>query len=416
MAEKNSLLIIGKVWPEPDSSAAGTRMMQIIHIFLTKGFEITFASTSTPGDYSVKLEELGVKQELVHLNDSSFDDFMSKLNPDYVMFDRFMIEEQFGWRVAKHCPDAVRILDTVDLHCLRSARQKAWKLSETFHPDHLLSEDVAKREIASILRCDLSLLISEIEMDFLKRIMNLNSDLLHYLPFLFQPIDHNYTTTLPSFEERAHFVTIGNFRHQPNWNAVLWLKEEIWPLIRKKEPTAELRIYGSYPSQKVFQLNNERDGFLVKGRAKSALNVIQNSKVLLAPLRFGAGLKGKLVDAMLAGTPTVTTDIGAEGMAGQLEWNGGIENDAESFATAAVEIYNNPKVWTSFQSNGFEIVNQRFAESNFRNDFIEKVQAIELSLSKHREKNFIGSMLMHHTMASTKYMSLWIEQKNKNNS
>lgn len=413
MADKNSLLIIGKVWPEPNSSAAGARMMQIIHVFLNEGFDITFASASAQSDHSVNLESLGVTLKKVQLNHSSFDEFVIQLNPGYVIFDRFMTEEQFGWRVAEHCPGAVRILDTVDLHCLRSAREKALKSSNEFDPDHLLSEEVAKREVASIFRCDLSLIISEIEINLLKTVVKLNSGLIHYLPFLLHPVRQDSTKKLPGYKQREHFVTIGNFLHHPNWDAVLWLKEELWPLIRKKEPKAELHVYGSYPSQKVFQLHNERDGFLVKGRAKNALHVIQNSRVLLAPLRFGAGLKGKLVDAMLAGTPTVTTDLGAEGMAGELAWNGKIENDAESFADAAVEIYNNPGTWKVFQSNGFEIVNKRFAEDSLKKDFIQRIYAIRSGLKEHRELNFIGSMLMHHTMKSTKYMSLWIEEKNR---
>src|SRR5690625_7127154 len=93
---------------------------------------------------------------------------------------------------------------------------------------------------------------------------------------------------------------------------------EIWPFIRKHVPDSRFHIIGSYPSQRVLQLHNEREGLLVHGRAGSAQEVVQKAKVLLAPLRFGAGLKGKLLDAMRWGTPTVTTEIGAEGMA----WKG----------------------------------------------------------------------------------------------
>jgi hypothetical protein len=84
-----------------------------------------------------------------------------------------MIEEQFGWRVAENCPKAIRLLDTEDLHCLRTARQKAFKENRAFALNDLLSEEVAKREIASILRCDLSFIISEFEMTILKEVFKL---------------------------------------------------------------------------------------------------------------------------------------------------------------------------------------------------------------------------------------------------
>lgn len=93
-----------------------------------------------------------------------------------------MIEEQFGWRVIESCPKAIRVLDTEDLHCLRTARQKAFKEKRAFELPDLLSEEVAKREIASILRCDLSLIISEFEMNVLKDVLELMK-ICFYLPF-----------------------------------------------------------------------------------------------------------------------------------------------------------------------------------------------------------------------------------------
>jgi len=119
----NQLLIIGYVWPEPVSSAAGRRMIELIEVFKTQKFQITFASPATQGVYAVNLEAIGVNQVVIELNNKSFDNFIKDLQPDIVLFDRFMMEEQFGWRVAENCPDAFRILDTEDLHCLRKARQ-----------------------------------------------------------------------------------------------------------------------------------------------------------------------------------------------------------------------------------------------------------------------------------------------------
>lgn len=113
------LLVIGYVWPEPDSSAAGSRMMQLIEILQNQNYQVTYASPALETDHMADLSMLGIEKVSIELNKSSFDDFVKKLNPDIVLFDRFMMEEQFSWRVDKQCPEAVKILETVDLHCLR---------------------------------------------------------------------------------------------------------------------------------------------------------------------------------------------------------------------------------------------------------------------------------------------------------
>ena len=408
-----SLLIIGFVWPEPNSSAAGGRMLQLISLFQKQGFAVTFASPAQDSDFMIDLAELEVDKKAIVLNSESFDAFAQQLNPTVVLFDRFMMEEQFGWRVAEYCPNAIRILDTEDLHCLRLARQKAFKENREFKTTDLLVEEVAKREIASILRCDLSLMISEFEIDLLTTTFKIDTSVLFYLPLILEPQDvQNLNTTL-SFDNRKDFLFIGNFLHEPNWNAVQYLKETIWPLIKKQLPDTVCTIYGAYPSQKVLQLNNIKEGFLILGRANDALEIVKQARVVLAPLRFGAGIKGKLLEAMQCGTPSVTTSIGAESMHGNLTWNGFVEDDPELFANKAIILYKDEKVWLEAQKSGFEIIRQRYMRTLFETDFKAQIQALQNNLAKHRLNNFMGAILQHHTLKSTKYMSKWIEAKNK---
>jgi glycosyltransferase involved in cell wall biosynthesis len=305
------------------------------------------------------------------------------------------------------------LLDTEDLHCLRLARQKAFKEKKTFSTDDLLVEDVAKREIASILRCDISFMIAEYEMELLQSIFKIDSNLLYYLPLLLDPIPISTIQNLPSFEERNNFVFIGNFLHEPNWNAVQYLKETIWPLIRNQMPEAVLQIYGAYPSQKVLQLHQPKQGFHIMGRAEDAQEVVRNARVVLAPLRFGAGIKGKLLETMQCGTPSVTTTIGAESMYGDLPWNGFIADGAQVFADKAVELYQDKTLWLKAQKNGFQIIEKRYLKSVFEDDFVKCILKVQSNLKLHRLQNFLGTLLQHHTLTSTKYMSRWIEEKNK---
>lgn len=409
------VLIIGFVWPEPKSSAAGSRMMQLIEAFKRHNYQITFASACAKTNNAFNLETIGVSQKNIALNSSTFDDFVKVLNPEIVIFDRFMTEEQFGWRVAEHCPNALRILDTEDLHCLRRGRQQAFKDGKSFDKTYLFNE-TAKREIASIYRSDLSLIISEVEMEILKNDFEIDESLLLYLPFMLEPISENKKSLLPDFEYRNHFITIGNFFHEPNYNAVLYLKDTIWPLIRKQFPKAELHIFGAYASQKVNQLHNEKQGFLIRGFAENVNDVMQNARVCLAPLRFGAGLKGKLVDAMQNGTPCVMTSIASEGMFGDMDASGFIDDDPELFAKKAIELYENKNLWKQKQSKGYEVINKRFDKTNFQKVLLKHIELTIQELSKKRLNNFTGRMLQHHQLQSTKFMSKWIEEKHKNNS
>ena len=240
-------------------------------------------------------------------------------------------------------------MDTVDLHCLRLARQQAIKTGDAID----LYTDIAKREIASILRCDVSLLISEVEMNILQEQFRIDPSLIYYLPFLEEELTAKDIRNWKTFEEREGFTFIGNYLHEPNWNTLQILKTKIWPVLRKKLPGVKLNIYGAYSSQKVMQLHNEKEKFYVHGRADDALEVIANHRILLAPIQFGAGMKGKFIDAMLVGTPSVTTSVGAEAMSGNLEWNGVIEDDFELFTDQAVKLYQDKNWWLTSQQNGY---------------------------------------------------------------
>ncbi|MER2493340.1 glycosyltransferase family 4 protein [Catenovulum sediminis] len=431
----SKLLVIGYVWPEPDSSAAGRYMMTLLHYFLKQGYQITFASAAADSAHCYPFESLGIHKANIELNNISFDRFLEDLQPDVVLFDRFMMEEQFAWRVAKVCPQALRILDLEDLICLRKARHSALKENRSLTESDYLS-DIALREIAAIYRSDLALVISKYEVKLLKEKFQLADEKLFYLPFVLPQqalnqltpntsvnnasvnnisVDNSAINRTASYEQRQHFVSIGSFRHEPNWDAVLQLKENIWPLIRKQLKNAELHIYGSYPPKKATQLHNAKQGFLVKGWADDALAVVSKARVCLAPLRFGAGLKGKLLEAMLTGTPNVTTNIGAEGMYDEQRdnWAGFVCNEPDDFADKAVALYTDETKWLAAQQQGYDLLNQYFVAEPFLQQLSERLAYLQDNLSQHRSRNFIGAMLQHHSMKSTQYMAQWIEAKNR---
>ncbi|APG59584.1 glycosyltransferase [Christiangramia salexigens] len=407
------LLIIGYVWPEPASSAAGSRMMQLINYFLKEEYEIVFGTTARETSNMADLGDLGVSIEKLRLNDSSFDVLLKKLDPEIVLFDRFMIEEQFGWRVDNVCPKALKLLDTEDLHFLREIRQKAYREDKP-EKDYYFNSDLAKREIASIYRCDLSLIISEAEMELLKTTFNVPAEILFYLPFMIQELSKDEMIDIPDYDERKDFFFIGNFLHEPNWNAVLFLKEKIWPELRKKLPDVKLQIFGAYPSQKVKNLNNKNERFIVNGWAENSADVMKNARICLAPIQFGAGLKGKLVEAMQNGVPSITTSVGAEGIKADMDWNGYVCDEINEFIGKAVSLYTNSSMWKEKQNFGFQILKERFNKKHHELRFKNRLGEIIKDLDIHRQQNFTGSMMKFHLMKSSYYLSRFIEEKNRN--
>ena len=390
--------------------------MQLLFLFQQQGYDITYSSAAALGEHRLDLTALGIQQQTIEVNNSSFDTFIKALNPDVVLFDRFIMEEQFSWRVDEACPQALKLLETVDLHSLRDARHTA--LKNNISPYDLnnldFNTDTAVREVASILRCDLSLMISEVEIEILKNEYHVDESLLFYLPFMYESLDETKTKLeWKAFGQRQHFAAIGTFRHAPNWDSVLYLKNTLWPEIRKQLKHAELHIYGSYLPKKAQQLHNPQQGFHIKGWADDALETLSQYRVCLSPLRFGAGMKGKLADAMLTGTPSITTSIGAESMNGNYDWPGFICDDDEGLVKVAIELYDNEALWQEKQKCILPLVNNRFNKEKYKKDFINKINALLTTLDEHRKKNFTGKMLRHHTMKSAMYMSQWIEVKNK---
>jgi len=423
-------VVIGYVWPEPASSAAGTRMLELVQLLVRMGYQVTFASAAALSEHRFDLNSIDVVEKPIALNCSSFDEFVHELQPELVLFDRFFTEEQFGWRVEQTCPNALRILDTEDLHSLRHARQQLLKAAQkqcgnekekqSVEPitadneslyQQMCVDDMAVREVAAIFRCDLSLMISEVEIELLQRYFSVPSQSLFYCPFLSQQkVD---LTSLPNFSARQHFITIGNFRHEPNWDSILWLKHQLWPMVRAQLPQTELHIYGAYPPPKATQLHNAKEGFHIKGWAVDAQAVMQSARVCLAPLRFGAGIKGKLMDAMRCGTPSITTSIGVESMSGGLPWGGVVENNAGAFAAEAVTHYQTEALWQQKQQQGFTILRDFFYRDDNALVLQKRLTQLADNIQRERNNNFIGQMLRHHSHKSTQYMGQWIEAKNK---
>ena len=411
------ILWIAFVWPEPGSSAAGIRTMELIENCQRAGFEVQVVSACQPNVHQQALAQKGITTAQFAPNDSNFDLFLQEYNPAVVFFDRFIIEEQFSFRVQQICPHALRVLDTIDLHAVRRIRQQKHINKEnvlTITAADFNQED-GQRELSSIYRCDLSLIISDWEYQFLVNQIGVSADSLQLLRFSYPaPSVESY----PPFENRNNFVAIGNCNHAPNVDSFRYLHDEIWPQIKAglpELPNVELHIYGAYPTPALLKLDNPKSGFRVKGWADDARATLAQYRVNLCPLRFGAGIKGKISDGWSVGTPALGTTIAAEGMHEQLPFGGVIEDEPRQFAASAIKLFQDKDLWYQSQQYGFEIINALYNCGVNQEIFISSLvnRLNEQAILKARRNNIFGSILWYQKNRSTEYFSRWIELKNQ---
>lgn len=426
--QKNiDVLFIGFVWPEITSTAASQNIISYLLTFIKAGYRVHFACAAQASPLSTNLKSLNVITHDIVLNSPCFDQLVHEIAPEIVVFDRFLTEEQFGWRVIKVAPNALRVMDCEDLHFLRHARHQLYKRTgfqpknpiylqpcavlQAEHEGYLYSE-MTSREMASIYRCDLVITLSAFEKELLVSRFGLRSSNVVHVPYL---ID----TSAPNVNElnsllRVDFISIGNFRHAPNIDAVNVLIQHLWPGIHKALPEAKCHIYGAYLPPRIKQLHNPKDGLHIHGHIDDHFAVLLNAKVLLAPIAFGAGVKGKIVDALRCGLPSITTPIGTEGIDFDI-WPGAQVSNRDAFIQGAINTYQaSANEMSTMQQTMQRVLAQNFDTQNNQQRLLEAVDHGYKELRANRTSNFMQQLVSHHSLQTHQYMSQWIAAKNAN--
>lgn len=398
------------VWPEPASSAAGVRTRELMRALQAAGWKVSAVSPGGTSRFSEELNALGIETYTCDPNLSpATDSALGALPaPALVVYDRFVMEEQFGWRARSLWPSAVHIVDTQDLHCVRRAREKlahagaSWeKIKKPTTAE--LGEDLL-RELSSLYRADAALVVSSWEKELLESFTFPTQSLLH-LPF---PAETDAQP--PPFLERSGFCFLGNFRHAPNLDSVRWLLGEPWPALRQKMPNAELHLYGSYPPSEISQ-HKGKNGIYAHGPVADHRAALRKHRALLAPLRFGAGIKGKVLESWGTGTPVLGSPLTFEGMLAE----GLVANDEKSFVTAALALHEEGELWARQSELGKVALRATYEPNTLAENFLTFIAKNQQNLFANRESNLTGAMLRHHQSNSTKYFSRWIEAKNAKN-
>jgi hypothetical protein len=381
--------------------------------------DVCFVSSSKWNEHASQLQsEDGVQCfRCLPNRTSDIEQILNQTNPDVVVFDRFLAEEQFSFHVHRVLPSALRILDTQDIHSWRRARHSVIKsggsVTDSFNATPCVSQPDYLRELASIHRSDLTLVCGSAEMHLLKTQPMVPASKLAMAPF-FTDLK-NMPDKLPTYWNRHNFVSIGNFHHKPNLDSLQWLLQSgMWHRIRQRLPQAEMHIYGAYAPPDFGGVIAGSDGVVMKGYMED-LRQLQTYRVLLSPLRFGAGVKGKVVDCWNQGTPVVTTPIGSESMApSHQDWGGAASCvDEQELESAAVELYSDAASWDRAQANGFRLLHHLYSASSNVDSLRSQLESHLASLSTRRAEDHYQAVLWHQSLRSTKYFSRWIELKEK---
>ena len=393
----NQLLVIANNWPESTTTAAGVHLLFVLNSFKKQGFSIHFACSSQPSTYSDSLEGLVDNTYTIVLNNESFNELLLGLNPDIVLFDRFLSEEQYGWRVYDCCPHALTILNTEDVHSLRDSRAKGLNL------DQWKTSDLFYRECASFLRVDKVLLISSVEMDLFQSISWIDTEKFIYVPIVSQrKIDSKISK--PSGE----CVFFGSGKHPANIETLNVLMKW-WPKIKAELPYFELSVFGAYYSSHLIQQLSKIDGIHFKGWVKDIDSKLTSMRYLIAPIPFGAGLKGKVLKAIENKVLVLTSSVGSEGIDIDQKSRLMHLNSCEDYISALYTLDTDNRLYESNLEVQNELLN-RFSQKNNSNWVALAVHSPDDNSKIDHPQ--LKRLLRHQTINASKNLGKYLTLKN----
>lgn len=347
------LLFIDATTPTPDQDSGSIDIFNLMSLCRALGYAVTFIpedNLAYMGEYSDELNKRGIKT-LYYPYISSIQDYLMNCGDkfDAVMILRPQVCANVIDTVKRYLKSAKIIFNTVDLHFLRLQRQY-----ELTKDPQILTESQRMRELELNLmrQADITTVISDYEYQYLKSIDS-NLKLFHL------PYSRAIAKVVQPFENRNGILFVGGFQHPPNLDAVMYFINDIWPLVLEEMPDAVFHIVGSHCPEEVKCL--ESTNIVVHGFVKDLDSLMQQMKVNVVPLRYGAGIKGKLGGAMAAGLPSVSTSIGVEGMRlPSLSGEVLTSDHSYDFAKNIISLYRKKNQWQSLSRLGIN-----YAESEW---------------------------------------------------
>ncbi len=337
------VLIVDHRTPTPDQDAGSARILGVVDLLVELGCKVTFLPVDLTAvePYAEQARRRGVellaapfvRSARGHLKHRG-DDY------DLVILSRFAVAERYAPLVKRYCPRARLILDTVDLHHLRERRAAELAQDATGLERAAATE---RRELAVAHLCDVTWVASDAEQELLRKALPTSE--VRVVPTIYP--DHPGG---PAYEDRRDLLFVGGFEHAPNVDGVLWFAREILPLVRRSLPDVRLRVVGSRAPNEIRALGSP--AIEIEGHVPDLGPLLDGCRLSVAPLRYGAGIKGKVHQSLASGLPCVATSIAVEGLGVESGRELMVADEAADFAAAVVSVYGDAGLWARLAGNG----------------------------------------------------------------
>jgi GT2 family glycosyltransferase len=365
---KGRILIVDAYTPEPDQDSGSLRLRYLMRCFQKLGYGVTFLpdNRAFAGDYTTALQAEGIE--------AVYDPFVGTLQRffsergaefRFIMISRHYVASKYLALMKRYCPDARFIFDTVDLHYLREERQAEL---ENSLPLRRTAAQTRRSELAVIRSADATLVVSPVEKTVLEEAAP--EAPVHVISNV-----HEVVGSRRPFGERQDIFFVGGYQHPPNVDAALWFTRSIWPRIHEALPDIEFHLIGSKAPEQVRGLQG--DGVRFQGFVEDLEPWLDGCRIAVAPLRYGAGIKGKVNISMSRGQPVVATPMAVEGMFAKPGRDVLVAETADAFADEVIRLYSDEELWNRVSVSGLENVRQYFSVETARLGLQGLIQSLE---------------------------------------
>jgi GT2 family glycosyltransferase/glycosyltransferase involved in cell wall biosynthesis len=347
------VLIVDALTPRPDHDSGSLRMVNLMHLLREEGAHVVFlpANRAHDGDATLALQQLGVEAWYAPYAQRA-PAWFREHGPrfDTILLCRHYVASEMLPLARRHAPQARIVFDTIDLHYLRERRG-----AELTGDRALLrnAERTRAKELDIIARSDATLVVSDVERDLLATdAPGARVEVLSNL--------HRVSGPGLPFAQRKNIVFVGGFRHPPNIDAVQWFVSDVFPRVRARLPGVQFHCIGSHVPDAIRALG-DMPGVLVHGHVPDIAPFMDGARVAVAPLRYGAGVKGKVNLSMAHGQPVVATACAVEGMHLRDGQDVLVADAADAFADAIVRLHEDEALWTRLRDAGLRNVERHFS-------------------------------------------------------
>lgn len=348
---RGHILVVDHITPRPDQDSGSASTFSYLQILVRAGYHVTFApmNLEDAGRYSDALRDLGIRT-VAAPPWPSIHEAVAALAPqhDIVLLYRGGAGGMLFDLVREVAPEARIVFHPVDLHFLREQREAELKGDTA---GLLTAENSRRLELDLIRRADATIVVSTHEHELLRELAPGAS--VHQIPILRETPPATVST------ERRDLLFLGGFDHLPNADAIIWFVREVWPLLLAHGFTERLIIAGSNIPAQVAELADDRVD--VRGWVEDLESLFAGCRLSIAPLRFGGGIKGKVVTSLSQGVPVVATSVAAEGMRLEHGANVLIADTPDEFAQQIIRACTNDRLWRTLSTNGRVAFAQQFS-------------------------------------------------------